>query len=319
MTRWTFILATVGALAAAGPATANLTITPTFEHSIGQDTNAAAIEATINSAILTYEHLFTNPIDVAITFQEGGGLGGSSFSLFDISYSAFSTALYNNAHTTMNATQLAAVAANPISLFNPVTGTNDILMKCANIDALFGNGASGCASAGTITLNTSLTTPGSPGSTSQYSLLAVVEHEIDEILGLGSTLGLGLSGYTCGFGPYTGPCTNVPSPEDLFRYASDGTRSFTTATTNAYFSIDGTTDLAQFNNTHNGADFGDWKSGAVPQVQDAFATPGATPTLGPAEIAALTAIGYNVPEPGTYAVFAIGVAGLLRLRRRQRA
>ena len=43
----------------------------------------------------------------------------------------------------MNATQLAAVAANPISLFNPVTGTNDIQMKCANIDALFGNGASG--------------------------------------------------------------------------------------------------------------------------------------------------------------------------------
>jgi hypothetical protein len=318
MNRWTFIVAVAGAVAAIGSASANLTITPTFDSSIASDPNAAIIESTIAVAILTYEQLFTNPIDVAITFQEGGGLGGSSFNLYDISYSAFSTALYNNAHTTMNPTQLAAVAANPISLFNPVTGTNDILMKCANIDALFGAGSSGCASAGTITLNTSLTMPGSPSSASLYSLLTVTEHEIDEILGLGSTLGLGLSGDTCGFSQTSGPCTNVPSPEDLFRYANNGTRGFTTATTtNAYFSIDGTTDLAQFNNTNNGADFGDWKSGVTPQVQDAIGTPGATPTLGPAEIAALTAIGYDVPEPGTFAVFAVGMAGLSHLRRRR--
>ena len=317
MTRWIFALAISTAIAASVPASANLTITPTFASSITSDANATAIEATIDAAIVVYENLFTNPIVVPITFQEGGGLGGSSFNLYDISYSAFSTALYNNAHTTMNATQLAAVAANPISAFNPVTGTNDILMKCANIDALFGAGSSQCTSAGTITLNTSLTTPGSPGSTHTYSLLSVVEHEIDEILGLGSTLGLALSGNTCGIGPSTGPCTNVPSPEDLFRYASDGTRSFTTANANAYLSVNGTADLAQFNNTNNGADYGDWKTGAAsPQVQDAFAGSGTGPTLGPNEITALTLIGFNVPEPGTAAVLGAGIMGLLSLRRR---
>ena len=317
MTRWASVLTVMGAITLAAPASANITITPTFAPSITGDPNAGFIEATINAAILVFENMFTNPINVPITFQEGSSLGSSEFSLFDVSYSAFSTALYNNAHTTMNANQLAAVAANPVSLFNPVTGTNDILMKCANIDALFGAGSSGCASAGTISLNTSLTMPGSPGSTSQYSLLAVTLHEIDEILGLGSTLGLGLGSATCGFNQITGPCTNVPSPEDLFRYTAAGARSFTTSAANVFFSVTGTTDLAQFNNQPNGADYGDWKSGTSPQVQDAFTTAGANPPLGLAEITALNVIGYNIAEPGTVAVFGAGIAGLLGLRRRR--
>lgn len=323
MIRWVFALA-AAATAAAAPASANLTITPTFAISITSDPNAAAIEATINSAILAYENLFSNPINVPITFQAGSGLGSSAFSLFDVSYSSFSAALFNNAHATNNANQLAAVAKNPVATFNPVTGTNDILMKCATIDALFGAHSSRCASDGTITLNTSQTFPGSVGSAAVYSLLAVVEHEIDEILGLGSTLGLAVGGFTCGSAPTVGPCSNVPSPEDLFRYTAAGARSFTTSTASVYFSIDGTTAVAQFNNQNNGADYGDWQSsprptGVAPQVQDAFVAAYATPTLGPNEILALNLIGYNLipaPEPGTAAVLAVGIAGLLRLRRR---
>ena len=314
-------------LLCAQPAAANLTITPTFAASITSDPNAAAIEATINAAILVYETTFSNAIDVPILFQaSNSGLGSSAFSLFDVSYAAYSTALFNNAHTTLNANQLAAVAANPVAALNPVTNTNDILMKCATIDAVFGSGSSGCASAGTITLNTSLTTPGTTGTSSQYSLLAVTEHEINEILGLGSTLGLAISGFTCGSAPTRGPCSNVPSPEDLFRYTSGGARSFTTNTSaRAFFSINGTTDLAEFNNQSSGADYGDWRSnplpsGASPQVQDAFATAGASPTLGINEITALNVIGYNLipaPEPGTAVLLIAGVAGLLGLRRRR--
>ena len=82
-----------------------------------------------------------------------------------------------------------------------------------------------------------------------------------------------------------------------------------------FFSLNGTTDLAPFNQTGSG-DFGDWQSsplptGVPPEVQDAFATPGATPSLG-VELTVLQAIGYDTaaPEPGTVALFGLGLATL---------
>ena len=42
---------------------------------------------------------------------------------------------------------------------------------------------------GTTNWNTGITFPGSPGSSGAYSLMATVEHEMDEVLGLGSDLG----------------------------------------------------------------------------------------------------------------------------------
>jgi hypothetical protein len=132
------------------------------------------------------------------------------------------------------------------------------------------------------------------------------EHEIDEVLGLGSALPSIPSGN--------------PFPEDLFRYDSTGARSFTTtATAQAFFSINGTTDLAQFDNQNDGGDFGDWQSnplpaGVQPKVQDAFATVGATPALG-VELRALDGIGYDsIPEPGAGGLLVaalVVLAGLL--------
>jgi hypothetical protein len=55
------------------------------------------------------------------------------------------------------------------------------------------------------------------------------------------------------------------------------------------------------------------------RVQDAFATPGATPSLSVAELDALSAIGWDVgaPEPATWAMMlgALGMFGLLVRRR----
>jgi hypothetical protein len=93
-----------------------------------------------------------------------------------------------------------------------------------------------------------------------------------------------------------------PFPEDLFRYTTSGSRTYTTGGDNAYFSLDGVTDLARFNqNTdgYSGGDYGDWwSSGArAPQVQDAAITPGATPNP-KVELTALDVIGYHlVPAP----------------------
>ena len=272
-----------------------LNIIPTFASSITSDPNAATIESTINTAINYYDSTFTTataaPIGVTIQFQEGGGLGGSSAATYTIPYQNFISAL--TVASSGNSTDVAALANLPISTTNPVTGSTHITVKTAELRALgfsaaqFPNGGFD----GTITLNTSLTTPGSPGSSLEFSLLATTEHEIDEVLGIGSDLGTPFSD---------------PSPEDLFRYASSGVRSYTTnGSALAYFSLDGTTHLAQFDNQNDGGDFGDWQSnplpnGVGPKVQDAFGTPGSSPTLatdaGIPEIIALDAIGYNLAE-----------------------
>jgi len=108
-------------------------------------------------------------------------------------------------------------------------------------------------------------------------LFATVEHEIDEVLGLGSALN-----------STTTPA--MPLTEDLFRWHSAGTRSYAAdaSTTNpcgastpaAFFSIDGgTTDVDDFNNCNNGGDYGDWITHTPSQVQDAFTNASAAASL----------------------------------------
>ena len=89
-------------------------------------------------------------------------------------------------------------------------------------------------------------------------------------------------------------CVFIAFPEDLFRYASKGVRSYSlSSTTSAYFSIDGgNTLLAQFNNIRNGADAGDWAKDSPTQVNNAFGVKGAYADLN-VEKVALDVIGYN--------------------------
>jgi len=322
-----FSVAVMMGLATTGRA-GMISILPTFDSTITGDPNAAAIEGTINSAINFYDSTFTtafSPLTVNITFQEGGGLGASNTTVFKISYATFIGALH--IASSGDATDTTALAGLPVAAANPVNGSDSINVKSANCRAL---GIAGCslASDGSITLNTSLTNPGSPGSTSQFSLLAVIEHELDEVLGVGSDAN------------NTGDAFfNDPTPEDLFRYDSFGNRVYNTTPgfDDAWFSLDGTTRLVQFNNnaTGFGGDYGDWWSNngggnpgpnPPPRVQDAFAFPGTNPTLatdaGQPEILALDAIGYNLapaqtPEPPAIVLVASGllIAGLLSRRR----
>jgi hypothetical protein len=263
-----------------------LAITPTFDAAL-----TVGESSVIKSAINFYECTFTDPITVTIKFQHmASGLGQSSTWLYPISYSTFSNALHTDANPS-SADDAAALASLPIASTNPVNGSANILVKTATIRALGIGGSFPPTDGfdGTISFNPAIVDVNG-GS---FSLLATIEHEIDEVLGLGSSL----------------PNFTEPQPEDLFRYASTaGVRSFATnpsatnpctATPQAFFSIDGAADLYEFNNCNNDGDYGDWKTGVSPQVQDAFATPSAAPflTTTSTETRALDVVGYNIVAP----------------------
>ena len=286
-------LALAVALTLAGGRQAHaLTITPIYDSSITSDPNAATIEASINSVIQSYEVMFLNPVTITVTFSEmSSGLGESSKSITTDSYTDFLSKLSVSQTSTADATALAHL---PSQSTNPVNGNANVQMSGANAAAL-GVFTGHSSITANISLNTSIMNLSRTGTqnSSKYDIGATVEHEMDEVLGLGSALVNGSNGQAAPTGPVM--------VEDLFRYDQNGARSFTTSSTaQAYFSLDGTTQLARFNQTSdatNSGDFGDWYSFQVthtPQVQDAYGTPGVILNLGSAEKTALDAIGYTL-------------------------
>jgi hypothetical protein len=352
------------------PARAGLIINTTFDSTITNDSNAASIEAVINTAVQTFESLYSNPITVSIYFQEGGGLGQSNDLVYNTSYTSFYGQLVANDANPAAIAALNANGGNPNTNggVNPVGGVNDIEIKAANARALGFTVAPGCVVTptgdgvsdgnvpnqcalsgagakvdGIISLNTAITTPPNTQTSpdpSYFGLLSTAEHEIDEVLGLGSALencdstspsGACQPGATLNAGNNT--FDGVGAPEDLFRWsaATGGTRTLSTSCTtptSAYFAYGPSTGaIAQFNNACNGGDFGDWQSsplpaGVNPQVQDAFANPGDAPAYGASETDALTAIGFDLaaptPEPSAMFLFGGGLAMLAVYRRRRR-
>src|SRR3954468_11931175 len=163
------------AISLAAPVHAGLIITPTFDSTITSDGNAATIMATINLAIAIYENSFSDPINVNIKFQEGGGLGSSSTAIGQFSYSSYLTRLGLDATTAEDATALASL---PNTANNPVDGNPNIWITSANARAVGFVFNPGSGFDGTITLNTSimnLTRP--PGNLANYDMLAVTMHE----------------------------------------------------------------------------------------------------------------------------------------------
>jgi phosphodiesterase/alkaline phosphatase D-like protein len=281
---------------------AGLVITPTFDSSITGSSNSAAIQSVINQAIAKYQSQFKDAITVSILFRYArtapngtllsSGVSRSDFPIYFIAWSTFITALKADAKTANDTTANASLPASALSTNIVVTSANGKavglgaltpLGMCAN-----GSVAIGCPYDGIVTLNAGISYSFTrPPSSSNYDAQRQVEHETDEVLGLGSFLNLGGSNLR---------------PQDLFSWSAAGVRNRTSSGTR-YFSINsGTTNIVNFNQT-SGFDFGDWLSSSCPQahpyVQNAFVCPAqfADVTASSPEGINLDVIGYDLVIP----------------------
>jgi hypothetical protein len=289
----------------AAPTTPNsgLTIVPTFDNSILSNPNSAAIQSMINQAIANYQSLFSDPITVTILFRYsntgpggepmGTALAHSYFVIYDIPWNSYINALKADAKTGNDATANASLPGTPLTTNVVPSSAGGRAIGLATSPAMFADGtvASGGPYDGIVTINS--TQPFQftrPPTSIKYDALTSTEHEIDEVLGLGSHL----------------PDSGDLRPQDLFSWSAPGTRNVS-STGSRYFSINsGNTNLVAFNQDADG-DFGDWLSGTCPQanpyVQNAFGCKGQSSdvTATSPEGINLDVIGYD-NLAGSYAI-----------------
>ena len=289
-----------------------LTITPIFTAAYD-----SFQQATVNSAIAIYQSTFNDNVNININFGLTGGLGSSSQFIYLPSYSTFYNALNNDRTSANDNTAVSTLSSGSFDTFTGAKSIGITYAQCGALGLSCGAPQMPNSAAGTIGINLSIVDADrSNGITAgQYDMMAVVLHEIDEILGVG--------------GPGSGLGDTYVGSEDLFRFTNAGARTFTTLGDDAYFSIDGgVTKLARFNQ-NAGGDYADWWScagSAAPSAQNACGTPGVIANLGIAELTALDVLGWNmrvtaVPEPSEYAMLlaGLGLMGFMARRRSQAA
>jgi uncharacterized protein (TIGR03437 family) len=263
-----------------------------------------------------YSSTFSNA-NASIYIQLGKtDLGMSNYSLAQIAYNDYLTALTANAQASGNTVQADAVKA--LNTFDtPLYGTGMVEFPVALATALGFTGVAGLKSDGTTFCPTPGTSTcfdgiititnekgilyyrvGNEGP-DQFDFYSTAQHETDEVLGTSScidTTGSSLSN-DCGNG--------IPSAVDLYRYQSAGKLVLISTTPGAYFSYNGgKTNGANgnvYNTLSNGDDYADFASSctAPPSVQDAEACAGRDQGVditndGGAEINILNAVGYQL-------------------------
>ena len=273
------------------------------------DPSITAVPGVCNTLNTTIAGLYANQFSnvsasIYITFGNtgAGNVGRSMFLFDDVAYTTFRNALQSH----LNSANDTTAFNSSVPPTNPINSAYNVYVTLPNMRALgltaFGGmtstgasctaGTAGCYD-GIITMSNSLNfyyRNGSIGPT-QYDFFSTVEHETDEIIGTSS----------CAFNACGG---SHIVPADLFRYQSNGARSFAAGNNsscatpnagNACFSIDGVHMLQHYYNINDGYDAGDWVPSCTPELVQGSSCAGiGNIDISPAaEILVLDVIGYS--------------------------
>jgi hypothetical protein len=288
------------ALATTATTNAGLVIVPVFDGTITSDPRSAAIQAMIVSAIDAYQKLFADPVTVTILFRlssvhangdplESNLVGSSESTSYIREWNLFMAALKADGKTANDSAANATLPSSPLSESIVTRSAAGRAIGLVTPPAMFADGHLdvGGPYDGIITLNSSkplqFTRPVAGGN---FDARTFTEHEIDEVLGLGSHL--------------NSPAPQFLEPEDLFSWSSLNARN-TTATGVRHFSIDRGLHLIVKLNQDPAGDFGDWDSEPQcpqdhPLVQNAFNCADQSPEISATspESVSLDVIGYDL-------------------------
>ena len=243
-------------------ATAGMIIHATFDSSITNNPNAAAIEAMINRGILIYESLFSDPITIEILYRYSttapdgtalpqGTLSQSDSVIYGIPWDIYINALRADAKTSNDNIANASLPGTALSGTIKPKGPNGRAVGLDTPPAMFANGTVGNGGPydGIVTLNSSAPFQFTrPVSANNFDAQNATEHETDEVIAFASHADV----------------SNLRT-QDLFSWSSAGVRNIRSTGTR-YFSINGGfTNIVNFNQNPS-MDLGDWLSAACPQA-----------------------------------------------------
>jgi hypothetical protein len=201
----------------------------------------------------------------------GAAIALSFATVYPIPWNTYIASLKADAKTANDGSAIATLPVSPLSANIASRSAGGRAIGLDTPPALLANGTLGPGGPydGIVTINSSQPVQfARPVAASNYDGRTGIEHETDEILGVGSHLGSLHPENFC--------------PQDLFSWSSFNVRN-TASFGLRYFSIDrGSHNIVNFSQVAN-LDFGDWQAEQCRQVhslvQNAFGCPGQSPEI----------------------------------------